>query len=135
MEATRQTAALFMLRLGLGIFLLLWSIDKLVAPESTVGIYGHFYHLSITTDIARIIGVLEGLLSLAIIAGFMRTYSYGLGLALHAISTIASYEQLFDPFGQNHLFIGALPVLTGFIALYLLRRQDTLWSVDTRRRG
>lgn len=135
MNATRQAVALFILRVGLGVFLLLWSIDKLVVPESTVGIYSYFYHLSITTDIAYIIGVAEGLLSLAIIAGFLRTYSYGLGLALHAISTLATYQQLLHPFGQHHLFIAALPVLAGFVTLFLLRRQDTLWCVDKVWRG
>jgi putative oxidoreductase len=135
MNATRQGVALFILRAGLGVFLLLWSVDKLVAPQSAVGIYQFFYRLSITTDIAYIIGVAEGLLSLAIIAGFLRTYSYGLGLALHAISTLSTYQQLLHPFGEHHLFIAALPVLAGFVTLFLLRRQDTLWSVDTIRRG
>ncbi len=33
MNTTRLSIALFILRVGLGAFLLLWSIDKLVAPE------------------------------------------------------------------------------------------------------
>lgn len=131
MSATRLSIAILTLRVGLGGFLLLWSIDKLVAPGGAVALYQFFYHVSITAEIAYVIGVLELLLSLAIMAGFLKTYSYGLGLLLHVTSTMASYQQLLNPFGGNHLYIAAIPVLAGFVALFLLRRQDTVWSLDT----
>lgn len=111
--------------------MLLWSIDKLVAPEGAVAIFQFFYHVGITTNTAYVVGVLELLLSLAIIMGFLKTYSYGLGLLLHATTTLATYQQLLDPFGGNHLFIAALPILAAFVALFLMRRQDNLWSLDT----
>ncbi|MEE9287882.1 MAG: DoxX family membrane protein [Gammaproteobacteria bacterium] len=130
MNTTRLSVAILILRVGLGGFLLLWSIDKLVTPEGAVAIYQFFYHVSITTEIAYVIGAFELLLSLAIMAGFLKTYSYGLGLLLHVTSTIASYQQLLNPFGGNHLYIAAIPVLAGFIALFLIRRQDNLWSLD-----
>lgn len=126
--------ALLVLRLGLGVFLLLWSIDKLVEPEATIGIFDHFYGLSISVIAASVVGVAEALLSLAIITGLWKNLSYGIGLLLHTISTLSSYEQLLSPFGENHLFIAALPVLAGFIALFMLRRQDTLLSLDAYRR-
>jgi hypothetical protein len=59
---------------------------------------------------------------------------YGLGLLLHAISTLVTYEQLLFPFGENHLFIASIPVLAAFIVLFLLRRQDTLLSLDASAR-
>ena len=83
MNATRLSIAVFILRVGLGGFLFLWSLDKLVAPEGAVAIYQFFYHVSITTGIAYVIGALELLLSLVIMAGFLKTYSYGLGLLLN----------------------------------------------------
>ena len=135
MNAARLSIAILILRVGLGGFLLLWSIDKLVAPGGAVAIYQFFYHVSITTNIAYVIGVLELLLGLAIIAGFLKTYSYGLGLLLHATSTIASYQQLLDPFGGNHLYIAGIPVLAGFIALFLMRHHDTFLTLDTIGRG
>lgn len=130
MNATALSIALFILRIGLAGFLLLWSLDKLVAPEGAMAIYQFFYHVRITTEIAYVIGAFELLLSLAIMAGFLKTYSYGLGLLLHVTSTIASYQQLLNPFAGNHLYIAAIPVLAGFITLFLMRRQDTLWSLD-----
>lgn len=129
-ESPSAKVALLLLRLSLGGFLLLWSIDKLTVPEATVGIFSHFYHLPLTAGGAYATGALEAILSIAIMAGFRKTYTYGLGLVLHLISTLSTYGQLLHPFGKNHLFIAAIPVLGAFIALFLLRDQDTLWTLD-----
>lgn len=124
-----ERAALAILRIGLGVFLLLWSIDKIVVPEVTAGIFEHFYRLPIPVEAAPAIGVAEAILSLAIILGVWKTVTYGLGLAIHAISTLVTLPQLLDPFGENHLFIAGIPVLAAFVALFLLRGRDTLWRL------
>jgi uncharacterized membrane protein YphA (DoxX/SURF4 family) len=128
MNTGKTTAvALFILRVGLGVFLLLWSIDKLAVPEGTVRVFSGFYRLSISTAIVPLIGVLELLLSVLILAGLWKKWTYGLGMVLHGISTFSTYNQLLSPFGKNHLFIAAIPVLGAFIALFLMRDEDTLW--------
>lgn len=128
MSNSESPAALFILRLGLGAFLLLFGIDKLIAPATTVEVFAQFYGLIISHGMVYTAGALEILLSLAFLAGLWKTLSYGLGLLLHAVSTLATYQELLSPFGENHLFLAALPVLAAFIALFLLRRQDTLWN-------
>jgi len=127
MKAKNEQIGLFILRVGLGLFLLLWGLDKILAPESTIKVFEIFYTIPIGVNAAYVIGVAEILLSIAIIAGYQKKYSYGLGLILHGISTLSTWKQLIDPFGKNHLFIAALPVLAGFITLYLLRDKDKLW--------
>ncbi len=129
MSNSELSGALFILRLGLGVFLLLFGIDKLVAPGTTVDVFAHYHGLVISHGVAYAAGVLEILLSLAFLAGLWKTLSYGLGLLLHAVSTLATYQELLAPFGSNHLYLAALPVLAAFIALFQLRRQDTLWNV------
>ncbi len=121
--------ALLILRLGLGVFLLLFGIDKLVAPATTVEVLAQFYGLVVSHGMVYAAGALEILLGLAFLAGLWKTLSYGLGLLLHAVSTLATYQELLSPFGENHLFLAAIPVLAAFLALFLLRRQDTLWSM------
>lgn len=77
MEVGKRTAVgLFILRVGLGIFLLLWSIDKLVVPEGTVRVFSSFYHLTISTTVAPVVGVLELLLSILILAGSWKKWTY-----------------------------------------------------------
>lgn len=128
MSNTELPVALFILRLGLGAFLLLFGIDKLVAPEITVEVFAQFYGLNVSHNMAYGTGVLEILFGLAFLAGLWKTLTYGLALLLHAVSTLATYQELLSPFGMNHLFLAALPVLAAFLALFLLRRHDTLWS-------
>ncbi len=128
----RERVALLVLRVGLGLFLLLWSIDKLMAPEGTVRIFEVFYKVSISLPLAYGIGVVEALLSILILLGAWKRYTYGMGLMLHGISTLSTWRQLLSPFGKNHLFIAGLPVLAAFVALYLLRERDTLWALDRR---
>jgi uncharacterized membrane protein YphA (DoxX/SURF4 family) len=128
MSNSELPVALFILRLGLGVFLLLFGIDKLVAPATTVEVLAQFYGLVVSHGMVYAAGALEILLGLAFLAGLWKTLSYGLGLLLHVVSTLATYQELLAPFGANHLFLAAVPVLAAFLALFLLRRQDTLWS-------
>jgi len=93
----KERAALFVLRVGLGFFLLLWSCDKFAEPDSAIGIFQGFYHVAISRAAAYVIGGIEALLSILIIAGACRSYTYAIGLVLHAISTIASWRQLTSP--------------------------------------
>ncbi len=131
-ETGRLRVALLVLRLGLGVFLALWSVDKLVQSQGTVHIFSHFYGLHIPATAARVIGVAELLLSAAFLAGWWKTGTYGLALLLHTVSTLSTYRELLSPFGRNHLFIAGVPVLAAFVALFVLRREDTLLSLDRR---
>lgn len=79
-----------------------------------------------------IIGLLQLLVVLAFIAGFMKRISYGIVLLLHSVSTLSSWQQYLDGF-NNLLFFAAWPMLAACIALYMLRDLDTRWTVDARR--
>ncbi len=125
---------LLILRLGLGVFLLLFGIDKLVAPHTTAAVFAHYYGLDVVSGAPVYgAGLLEIALSLAILTGFWKTLSYGLGLTLHAVSTLVTYRELLSPFGENHMYLATVPVLAGFVTLFLLRRHDVLWSLGAGR--
>src|SRR5216684_6166207 len=134
-QATDNTAAvaLLILRFFLGIFLLQWSIEKLVLPSSAIRIAQNFYGLSLPTGASYALGVAELALSLALLLGAFRTISYGLSLIVHTITVVVSWRQLFDPYGfaqvGNHLWISTWPTWGAFMALYLLRSRDAC-SVD-----
>lgn len=131
--------ALAVLRVSLGVFLLLWGVEKFVIPDVTVRIWSGFYGVGLAAALVPFVGALESALALAITVGVWRRVTYGLGLLLHAVSVLSSWRQLIDPWGlrsggsPNHLFLAGIPVLAGFVALYLLRDRDA-WTLDERLR-
>lgn len=135
MRPRELPVALLVLRVGLGAFLLLWSIDKMVAPEQTAKIFQLFYKTPLPVGFAPALGALEAALSAALLAGLWRTWTYGAALALHTISTLSTWKQLITPFGEHHLFLAAIPVLAAFVTLFLLRDEDTLLTLGGRGRA
>jgi uncharacterized membrane protein YphA (DoxX/SURF4 family) len=127
--------ALAVLRVSLGLFLLMWGLEKFAIPTVTVGIWARFYGVGLAASLVPLVGALESALALAITAGLWRRASYGLGLVVHAVSVLSSWRQVLDPWGlrsggpPNHLFLAGVPVLAGFFALYLLWARDA-WTLD-----
>jgi putative oxidoreductase len=134
-QATDRNAAtaLLILRFFLGIFLLQWSLEKLLVPSATIRIAQGFYGVSLPVAASYALGIAELALSLALLLGAFRTISYGLALIVHTITVVVSWRQLFDPYGfaqvGNHLWISTWPTWGAFIALYLLRKRDA-YSID-----
>ena len=129
----RIPAALLILRLFLGIFLLQWSVEKLMLPDAAARIASSFYGVMLPASASYVLGVAELILSLALLFGFYRTVSYGLALLVHTVTVVVSWRQLFDPWGLakigNHLWISTWPTWGGFAALFLMRQWDS-WTVD-----
>jgi len=122
--------ALVVLRLSLALFLLPWVIEKFTKPEQTAKIFASFYHIDLPVAGSYIIGVIWVLLLLAFATGFKKRISYGLALIFHGGSTLATIPQML-PFLEtyNHLFLAAIPVFGGFAALYMMRDDDTIWTI------
>jgi putative oxidoreductase len=126
--------SLLLLRLSIFLVMVMWTVDKFINPQHAIAVYENFYLLSgLGAQAMLIIGIAEALLLLAFVAGFARTWSYGLVLVLHAVSTLSTYRQYLDPFeGPNLLFFAAWPMLAACVALFLLRDHDRLLSLRTR---
>lgn len=132
-NVARNAAALLVLRFFLGIFLLQWSVEKLILPNSAVRISQGFYNISLPQSAPYFLGSAELVLSLALLLGAFRTASYGLALAIHTVTVIVSWRQLFDPYGLakvgSHLWIATWPTFGGFVALFLMRYSD-IYTID-----
>jgi putative oxidoreductase len=125
----RFGVALALLRVALGLFLLVFGLEKFVITDSSVAIYQHLYGVSASHTLAYALGALETLLAIAIIVGVFRRWSYALGLLVHGATTVATARLIIDPWGlisgePQHLYLAAVPVLAAFAALYLLRDLD-----------
>ncbi len=126
----RLETGLFVMRLCIAIFFLVWSIQKLVVPEATQRIFERFYLFQIPIAASYAIGIVQTLVILMFLGGLFKTFSYGALLGMHAVSIISTYKQLLDPYKPTHLlFWAGVPVLAALIALFLLRDSDNFWTV------
>ena len=131
----RLQISLFALRLTISWFLLQWAVEKLVAPEVTARIFDFFYKIPLDVNVVPVIGVIQMIIVLAFLGGFLKIWSYALVTIMHGISTLVTWKSLIMPFaeGSNHLFTTAVPVLVACWALFYLRDQDTMFSLDAWR--
>ena len=92
-DSDRQVAmGLLVLRFFLGIFLLQWSIEKLILPSATESIARGFYDVTLPAGTPMGLGIAELVLSLGLLFGGFRTISYGLSLLVHTVTVAVSWR-------------------------------------------
>ncbi len=127
--ASRVRLPLLLLRIGVFVVMLMWTLDKFVRPDHATGVFKKFYQLDLGgATVFYGLGALEALLLILFITGTAKRFSYGAVLLLHAVSTVSSYPRYMQAF-DNLLFFAAWPMLAACVALYLLRDLDTLWTL------
>lgn len=124
----RIQRVLFMLRVTVFFVMLMWTIDKFLNPQHAAAVYEKFYYISgMDLNYMMIIGIVELVILVGFLLGFMKTYTYGLVFLFHTVSTVASYQQYITPFeGPNLLFFAAWPMIAACYGLFLLRDMDTI---------
>jgi len=135
-EDTKLEASLLIMRVAIAAFMLVWAIDKVIAPEHAQAVFSHFYSTDLSPAVLTSLGFAQIAIIVAFLAGFARFWTYGAIMLMHAVSTVSTYAQLLNPWGGEDprlLFWAAVPALAAAIALFLLRDRDRLLSVDARR--
>ncbi len=127
----RLRVSLLLLRLSVFLVMAMWTLDKFVNTEHALAVFDKFYALSgVPHEVMFVIACLEGLLLLGFVLGWAKTWTYGIVLVLHGMSTFSSYAQYLTPFEGGHLlFFAAWPMLAACVALFLLRDEDRLLSL------
>ena len=122
------TWSLFLLRAGIFIVMLMWTLDKFVQPQHAAAVYENFYAIGgLGATAFFVIGAIQMIIILLFAAGIMKTWSYGAILLFHGISTLSSYNQYLDAF-NNLLFFAAWPMLAACVTLFLLRDFDSRFT-------
>jgi putative oxidoreductase len=126
-EKSRIEWALFVLRLGVFVVMMAWTIDKLISPAHATKVFENFYFISgLGPSIMMGIGLIELVIIALFMAGLYKRFSYGFVLVVHGVSTLSSWKQYFvEP---NLLFFAAWPMLAACFALYLLRDMDVKFT-------
>ena len=124
--------SLLLLRATIFLVMFMWTIDKFINPGHAAKVYESFYNIAGLEAIVMFsIGAIELIILLLFLVGYKKKYTYGVVLALHAVSTLSSFKQYLTPFdGPNLLFFAAWPMLAACFALFLLREHDKKWSVS-----
>jgi hypothetical protein len=130
---SKLEASLLLMPLAIAAFLLVWAVDKVIAPEHAQAVFSHFYFSELSRPALKAIGIVQMVVIAAFAVGFARFWTYGAVLVMHTASTASTYAQLLNPWGGEApqlLFWAAVPVLAAMIALFVLRDRDRLLSVD-----
>ena len=137
MSGSKLKLALYILRFGIAFFFAIWALEKFVKPETTVAIWKAFYFVdALPIQASYLIGVIQAATILLFFFGVLKFWTYGLLLVMHAGSTILSFDRILDPYtGSNHLFAAAVPVLGALLALFILRDEDTLFTLSGKVRA
>lgn len=124
------TMPLFLLRLSIFVVMLMWTLDKFIAPQHAAAVYEKFYYLGgLGSSIMWLIAIAELILILLFVAGRFKNITYLAVLLLHAVSTLSSYFKYLDPFNGNLLFFAAWPMLAACYLLYIMRHEDTRFTL------
>jgi putative oxidoreductase len=129
---TRLQAALLALRLTVFLVMLVWTLDKFLAPVHAASVFEHFYFIGgLGPAMLYALGAIELVIIVGFLLGIAKTFTFGAVLVFHAISTLASFPKYLDP-AEGRLFYAAWPMLAACFALFLLRDQDTLYAWRSR---
>jgi membrane-associated protease RseP (regulator of RpoE activity) len=127
-DSQRLRYSLFLLRLGVFVVMLMWTLDKIVNPGHAAAVFAGFYGIAGAEAFILIVAIAELVLIAAFMGGLYKRVSYGLVMILHGVSTFSAFGRYLQPW-DNLLFFAAWPMLAACVALYLLRDRDTLLTV------
>ena len=130
---TSLPRALLILRLAIAGFMAQWSIGRIVVPDSSDELFQTFFHIKLDPGVSEILGGIQLIVIAAFVTGFRRGVSYGAVLLMNLAALGATWRYILDPYGafEHRLFWNAIPVVAACLVLFMLRRHDTLASVDT----
>lgn len=122
---------LFLTRLSIFYFLLPWQLMRFTKPDAIVGIAKKHYKFDMPGGLTTITGVVMMALLIAFLLGVKKRITYGLVLVLHALGTLMTLPRLIVGVGEfNILFLAAIPTLFAMLLLYILRDEDTMFSLN-----
>ncbi|MFT5767817.1 MAG: putative oxidoreductase [Halioglobus sp.] len=129
-DETRLKISLLGLRLGVFIVFIVWTLDKLLNYKHNSGMIMHYYHFEVPRWFLTSLGLAELILLLFFLARQFKTFTYGVILFAHTVTTLVSAWRLFPPYEVHQLlYFGSLPMLGACVALFLMREKDTLMTL------
>jgi putative oxidoreductase len=130
--------SLLFLRLSLGLFLVIWGLDKLVNVEHGMKVSEAFYFGAFSVPaLLQAFGVVQVVAGLLLVLGLARRFVYPFLVGVAAVTALGVWKSIVDPWGwvlegSNALFYPSLIILAASFVLWAFREEDTL-ALDRRR--
>lgn len=127
-----KSKALLLLRVSLGLFLVIWGIDKLANVEHGLGVSDHFFFGAFSHRLLlQAYGVAEIIAGVLIVIGVARRLTYPVLLAITGMTTLGVWKSIIDPWewwleGTNALFYPSIIIFAGALVLWAFQDEDHL---------
>jgi len=123
--------SLFFMRITVFVALLMWTFRKILSPERSAAVFKKFYFVpGLSDNIVYVLAALQLAIIIAFVLGLFKRWTYGLVFFMHGVATITPIKQYFTPYEGSHLlFFAAWPMFAACFALYILRDQDTMFTL------
>jgi len=126
-----DASAVLVLRLGLGWFIFVWAVNKILVPAQYQQLVRHFDGVEIATWQVLSVAAIQVLICVMVFVGIGRVFAYSALMLMHFFTVMRRWERFFDPFEINERGFPVnrnavidLAVLGAMIALILLIRRD-----------
>ncbi len=120
------------LRVGMGLFLAAWGLDKIFAVEGSQRIFERFYQVDAGPSLIQLAGGAEVLLAILLAVGVLRRPVAWVVLLVNGVSTFASWRQILDPWGLlgigpggTHLFLASIVLMAVSVVLVLNAHDES----------
>ncbi|MEM9011213.1 MAG: hypothetical protein AAGE18_08305 [Pseudomonadota bacterium] len=123
--------ALLIMRFGIGWFIFVWAVNKIIVPQQYVELVQWIDQVEISLAQVYLVASLQVLVCLLVFAGAFRIFSYGTLLVIHGFTIYRELPRYLAPFEindrgfpVNRNLTDSLAVFAAMIALLLLINRD-----------
>jgi uncharacterized membrane protein YphA (DoxX/SURF4 family) len=96
-----QAIALLLMRISTGLLLVMWGYIKVFFPAGSIGVSDKYYFGLISAEALQLpLGVLEIVLGLAVVVGFLRFVTFPAQAVVHGLTLLFLLPYIGDPFGM-----------------------------------
>ncbi|MBY8975523.1 DoxX family membrane protein [Rhodobacteraceae bacterium NNCM2] len=135
-DRVREALACLILRVGLGWFIFVWAVNKLLAPAQYQDLANWIDRVDLSLAQVYAVAIIQIIVCICVFIGWQRIVSYGILIVIHGYTIYRQLPRYLDPFEindkgfpVNRNATDALAVLFAMVALWLLRSRDR-WSLD-----
>lgn len=132
LDRNRFLLSLLLIRIGLGAFFIILSLEKMFNTQSAIEKMANTYSLTLGSSSMVLLGACQLVFSLLFIFGAYKNITYLLAITLQIISTVIWIVHAPNLF-YGEMLIGNIPILFSLIALFLCRNFDTRLSLGKRK--